>query len=86
MLKEFYTKAMPDKGIYCVAYNIPNTEPYIEEYVDSLDEAVELIYNNKKMNRNTFMTMSTLKEKKRVAANTLYIKSSLIYFNSSMVN
>ena len=78
MLKEFYTKAMPDKGIYCVAYNIPNTEPYIEEYVDSLDEAVELIYNNKKMNRNTFMTMSTLKEKKRVAVNTLYIKSFYI--------
>ena len=78
MLKEFYTKAMPDTGIYCVAYNIPNTEPYIEEYVDSLDEAVELIYNNKKMNRNTFMTMSTLKEKKRVAANTLYIKSFYI--------
>ena len=78
MLKEFYTKAMPDKGIYCVAYNIPNTEPYIEEYVDSLDKAVELIYNNKKMNRNTFMTMSTLKEKKRVAANTLYIKSFYI--------
>ena len=41
MLKEFYTKAMPDTGIYCVAYNIPNTEPYIEEYVDSLDKAVE---------------------------------------------
>ena len=78
MLKEFYTKAMPDEGVYCVAYNIPNTDAYIEEYADSLDEAVELINTNKKMNRNTFMTMSTLKEKKRIAANTLYIKSLYI--------
>ena len=28
MLKEFYRKALPNEGYYCVVYNSPGTKPY----------------------------------------------------------
>ena len=78
MLKEFYTKAMPDDGVYCVAYNTPNTPSFVHEYTTSIDEAVDLIHKYTKESKNTFIAMSTFESKERKAANTKYVKSLYI--------
>ena len=75
MLKEFYEKALPNEGIYCVAYNVPNTKPFIEKYVTSLDSALELIDTYKEKDYNVFIAMSTLSGEKRENANAQYLKS-----------
>ena len=78
MLKEFYTKAMPDEGVYCIAYNTPGTPSYIHEYTTSLDEAVDHIHKYTKESKNTFIAMSTFETKERKATNTKYVKSLYI--------
>tara|TARA_R100000541_G_scaffold41631_1_gene49078 strand:+ start:3314 stop:6154 length:2841 start_codon:yes stop_codon:yes gene_type:complete len=78
VLKEFYTKAMPDDGVYCVAYNTPNTPSFVHEYTTSIDEAVDLIHKYTKESKNTFIAMSTFESKERKAANTKYVKSLYI--------
>ena len=75
MLKEFYQKAMPNEGYYCVAYNIPDTKAFVHDYAETLDQALELIELHKKAQRNTFIAMSTFKETKREAINSKYVKS-----------
>ena len=75
MLKEFYTKAMPDEGVYCVACNAPNLTVFKHEYTTSLDAAINLIHKYTKESKNTFIAMSTFETKERKAANTKYIKS-----------
>ena len=75
MLKEFYTKAMPDDGVYCVAYNTPGTPSFVHEYTASIEEAVDLIHKYTKESKNTFIAMSTFETKERKAANTKYVKS-----------
>ena len=75
MLKEFYNKAMPDEGVYCVAYNPPNVSIFTHTYTTSLEEAIELIHKFTKNGNNTFIAMSTFESKERKSANTKYIKS-----------
>ena len=52
MLKEFYTKAMPDEGVYCVAFNTPGTTSFNHEYTTSLEEAITLIHKYTKESKN----------------------------------
>ena len=78
MLKEFYRKALPNEGYYCVVYNNPGTKPYTHDYASSLEEVVELIQKHKKEGRNVFVAMSTLNEKKREASNSIFAKSFYI--------
>ena len=54
MLKEFYTKAMPDEGVYCVAFNTPGTPSFVHEYTASIEKAVDLIHKYTKESKNTF--------------------------------
>ena len=75
MLKEFYTKAMPDEGVYCVAFNTPDTTSFNHEYTTSLEEAITLIHKYTKESKNTFIAMGTFETKERKAANTKYVKS-----------
>ncbi len=78
MLKEFYRKALPNEGYYCVVYNNPGTKPYTHDYASSLEEVVELIEKHKKEGRNVFVAMSTLNEKKREASKSIFAKSFYI--------
>ena len=78
MLKEFYQKALPNEGYYCVVYNNPGSKPYTHEYASSIEEVVELIEKHKQEHRNVFVAMSTLNEKKREASNSIFAKSFYI--------
>jgi len=78
VLKEFYTKAMPDEGVYCVAFNTPGTPSFVHEYTASIEEAVDLIHKYTKESKNTFIAMSTFESKERKATNTKYVKSLYI--------
>ena len=74
MLNEFYSKALPDEGIYCIAYNKPNTKLFNQAFAQTLDEAVNLI-DKYKEHHNTFIAMGTFETQKREAARTKFIKS-----------
>lgn len=74
MLNEFYSKALPDEGVYCIAYNKPGTPHFNHEFAHTLDEAVEIV-NKHKEHDNTFIAMSTFRNEKREALGTKYIKS-----------
>ena len=58
MLNEFYSKALPDEGIYCIAYNKPDTKLFNQAFAHTLEEAVDLIDKYKK-DHNTFIAMGT---------------------------
>jgi len=75
MLKDFYKKALPDEGYFCVAHNIPNTKHYTHDFVTSIDQAVELVEKYKEKEFNVFIAMSTFNIEKREAAESRYIKS-----------
>jgi hypothetical protein len=75
MLKEFYQKALPNEGYFCVAYNVPNSKPFPHDYVTTLDEALDLIDKYKEKGFNVFIAMSTFNIEKREASESRYIKS-----------
>jgi len=75
MLKQFYEKALPNEGYYCVAYNIPNSKAYVHDYASSIDEVVELIQTHVKEERNVFVAMSTFNEQDRKASKSIFVKS-----------
>ena len=74
MINEFYNKALPDEGVYCVAYNKPNTKVFNHAFAHSLEDAVGLI-DKYKGHHNTFIAMSTFKTQKREASSTKFVKS-----------
>ena len=78
MLSQFYQKALPNEGYYCVVYNTPGTKPFTHEYASSIEEVIELIEHHKHEHRNVFVAMSTLSDKKREAANSIFAKSFYI--------
>lgn len=78
MLKQFYEKALPNEGYYCIAYNAVNTKSFVHEYASSIEELVELIEESKKYDRNIFVAMSTFKEKDRKAHKSIFVKSFYI--------
>ena len=78
MLSEFYQKALPNEGYYCIVHNTPGSKPYTHDYASSIEEVVELIIQNKHEHRNVFVAMSTLSEKKREATNSIFAKSFYI--------
>jgi len=78
MLNQFYEKALPNEGYYCIAYNTANTKSFVHEYTTSVEELVELIEASKQHDRNIFVAMSTFNEKDRKANNSILVKSFFI--------
>lgn len=78
MLKQFYEKALPNEGFYCIAYNSINTKSFVHDYATSIDELVELIEKSRQYERNIFVAMTTFNEKKREASKSIYAKSFYI--------
>ena len=78
MLKQFYEKALPREGYYCVAYNNRDDDRFPHQYATSIEELVELIESYREHQRNVFVAIGSFSEKKREASKAIYVKSFYI--------
>jgi hypothetical protein len=76
MIKQFYEKALPSQGVYCVA-GIKN-EITTQRFVDTLDEVLTVINRFAEEQQNVFVALSSFKGHSRKADYAQYCKSFFI--------
>ena len=78
MIKQFYEKALPQKGVYCVADIDAITKRTKHKFVESIDELVETIEVKKAQGVNVFVAMSSFKGYSRKADETDSVRSFFV--------
>ena len=78
MIKEFYTRALPLQGVYCVADIDPLTKKTRHEFVESIDDLVKSVEAKSKQDTNVFVAMSSFKGYSRKADNASYARSLFV--------
>jgi hypothetical protein len=76
MLKQFYEKALPSQGVYCVAAIINGKMKH--HFAKTLDEAIKKIESLKDDDYDLFMAMGTFQGFSRKADDCLYLRSFFI--------
>lgn len=76
MLKQFYKKALPSQGVYCVGAVINNRMKH--HFSKTLDEAITTIEELKDDGYDLFMAMGTFKGFSRKADDCLYLRSFFV--------
>ena len=59
MIKQFYEKALPTQGVYCVTGIDPATGATKNRFTETLEGVHELIEDCNKRRQNTFVAVST---------------------------
>ena len=77
MLKQFYEKALPSQGVYCVT-GISTDGKVQNRFAQTLDELEEIIEALKEEGSNVFVAMSTFNGYSRRADSALYARSFYI--------
>jgi len=78
MIREFYTKALPTKGVYCIADIDPITKRTRHKFVESIDDLAETIETKRDDKTNIFVAMSSFKGYSRKADEAIYARSFFI--------
>jgi len=78
MIKEFYSKALPSQGIYCVADINPTTKKTQHKFVESIEDLVKIIETKNKQNTNVFVAMSSFSGYSRKADKASYVRSLFV--------
>jgi hypothetical protein len=78
MITEFYKKALPSKGVYCVADIDPATKKTRHKFVESIDELISAVEDKKKSNTNIFVALSSFKGYSRKAEDAEFIRSFFV--------
>lgn len=80
MLKEFYLKALPEYGTYCVSGSIPSTGKDIlfNKFAESIDEVLNLIEQIKNKNNHTFVALGSYNGHSRTKENCIAYRSLYI--------
>lgn len=79
MAKQFYEKALPTSGVYCVASLDRKTDILRHHFAESLDEVINKIEGLKKQGGlDVYVAMGTFKSYSRKQNNCLYFKSFFI--------
>jgi len=76
MLKQFYEKALPSQGVYCVA-SVKNKK-LRHHFAETLDEAIDTIENLKNNGYDLFIAMGTFEGHSRKAEDCIYQRSFFI--------
>ena len=76
MLKQFYEKALPSQGVYCVAS--VKDERLKHHFAETLDEALKTIERMKDQGFDLFIAMGTFEGHSRKAADCVYQRSFFI--------
>jgi len=78
MIKEFYKKALPSTGIYCVATIDPVAKITKHKFVENIDELESFVESKKNTKTNIFVAMSSFKGYSRKADEAIYARSFFI--------
>ena len=79
MIKEFYKKALPSQGVYCVATIEPTGDKRTRhKFVESLDDIEETITQLGKKSVNIFVALSSFKGHSRKADDAVFARSFFI--------
>ena len=77
MINQFYTRALPTEGVYCVADINPTTKRTRHKFVESIDDLVKTI-DSLKATTNVFVAMSSFKGHSRKADQASYGRSFFV--------
>jgi hypothetical protein len=77
MIKQFYEKALPSQGVYCVT-GISKDGKVQNRFAETLDELVEIIDALKDDGKNVFVAMSTFSGYSRKSESAVYARSFYI--------
>ncbi len=78
MIKQFYEKALPTQGVYCVTGIDPATGATRNRFTETFDGIFELIEDFNKRKQNTYVAVSTFKGYSRKAKDAQYCRSLFI--------
>ena len=78
MIKQFYEKALPSQGVYCVTKIDPTTGKAVNKFAETLDDLFDTIerFNNAK--QNTFFALGSFEGYSRKADNAVFFRSFFI--------
>lgn len=77
MLKQFYEKALPSQGIYCVC-GIDRSGRAINHFAETLDEAIGLVESLRDRDQNVFVAPNSFKSRNRRGENAAFSRSFFI--------
>jgi hypothetical protein len=78
MIKEFYKKALPSTGIYCVATIDPIDKTTKHKFVESIDDLESFVSSKKNTKTNIFVAMSSFKGYSRKADEAKSVRSFFV--------
>ena len=78
MLKQFYEKALPSQGVYCVSGIDQATKKTTNRFAETLDDVFKLIEKTKGQKLNTFVALGSFEGFSRKADNCLFFRSFFI--------
>ena len=78
MMKEFYKKALPSTGVYCVATIDPIAKITKHKFVENVDELAEFIESKKNTPTNIFVALSSFGGYSRKADEAKFVRSFFV--------
>ena len=78
MNRDFYKRALPSQGVYCVADIDPDTKKTQHKFVESIEDLVTVIEDKSKQKTNVFVAMSSFSGYSRKADKALYVRSLFV--------
>ena len=77
MLKQFYEKALPTQGVYCIS-GIDETKRIYNRFAETLDDVIAQIEKFKAKQIHTFVALGTFEGYSRKAEDCLFMRSLFI--------
>ena len=78
MIEEFYKRALPSQGVYCVADIDPLTKQTRHKFVENIKDLVIAIEDKNKQDTNVFVAMSSFDGYSRKADKASYVRSFFV--------
>jgi hypothetical protein len=78
MIQEFYKKALPSQGVYCVADIDPGTKRTRHKFVESIDDLLTAIEEKNKQFTNVFVALSSFNGYSRKADEAMFVRSFFV--------
>tara|TARA_R110002126_G_scaffold88194_4_gene211496 strand:+ start:1450 stop:4278 length:2829 start_codon:yes stop_codon:yes gene_type:complete len=77
MLKQFYEKALPTQGVYCIS-GIDNNKRITNRFAETLDDVLVQVEKLKSKGSNTFVALGAFEGYSRKAEDCLFLRSFFI--------
>ena len=78
MIKQFYEKALPSQGVYCVARIHPKTHKITQRFTESLDELETIARQFSLGGDNVYVALATFEGYSRKAEDAQYLRSFFV--------